>query len=287
MCIITDEILDVSNTEILVAMNSKTKEQITVYSNKTLNVKPENYMILPVPISREPIRFIDLTGIDVFDTLNSIFQQRHRYGDSTLGSDSSVIHHNVGSYDVYECKTVDSISTIYVSCSYQLLNLLNKYYKLGFHFLLCKLKSGSEYKYHPLAYVHKILDNLLFIPTKHLHIHQNVFVENVYDKEYEIWDHDIYIYNLVSQDNMTFRKKDKKFEIPIERFSSLKTELQEFVKESKYLPKKDLYTVKYEQFDKHRKTILPDIKFIHDDVFNIAKFQIKGPYVNDDILISI
>jgi hypothetical protein len=43
MCIITDEIKEVTNTEILVAFNKNQKEQLTIYSNKTVNLMPDNY----------------------------------------------------------------------------------------------------------------------------------------------------------------------------------------------------------------------------------------------------
>jgi disulfide oxidoreductase YuzD len=38
-----------------------------------------------------------------------------------------------------------------------------KYYAKGFSFLLCKLKNGKEFKYHPLTYIHKIRDENIFI----------------------------------------------------------------------------------------------------------------------------
>jgi len=265
MCIITDEIKEVTNTEILVCFNNIQKEQLTIYSNKTINYKPNNFMILPVPSDvSDQIKFIDLTNIDVFSKLESLFSEKTRsYGTNSLDDCDSVEYFSIGSYDIFLVKNLKSISSSIISNS--IFELLQKYYNKGFVFLFCKLKSGQEYKYHPLAYIHKVKDNTMFIPTKHLHIHKQ---SDIYEKNYEHWDHDIYVYNY--QGNLAFKNQ-----VLIEFSNEVK----------KYLgPKKFEKRIAIKD---HSFSILPNIPFTHDKVDSINKFVIKNIFLNDDLICTV
>jgi hypothetical protein len=283
MCIITDEIKEVTNTEILVAINKLQKEQLTVYSNKTVNYTSNNFMILPVPNDvSEQIRFIDLTGIDVFSKLEQLFEggsksKSFSYGLSANSKD--VEYHSVGSYDVFVCKSLQAIVNNF-SVSPKVIELLAKYYFTGFSFLLCKLKSGKEFKYHPLAYVHKIKDQSLFIPTKHLHIHRQ---GEDYEKNYEYWDHHIYVYNYLS--NLGFKNQ-----VLVGFKDEVNRIMQEYKNESYFKLLGDVETpkLKFEDRVKIVSTVgLPKIPFFHDTVDSINRFVIKNVFLNDDLICSV
>lgn len=283
MCIITDEIKEVTNTEILVAINKLQKEQLTVYSNKTVNYTSNNFMILPVPTDvSEQIRFIDLTGIEVFSKLEQLFEGGSRsksFGYGLLNNSKEVEYHSVGSYDVFVCKSLQAIVNNF-SVSSKVIELLAKYYFTGFSFLLCKLKSGKEFKYHPLAYVHKIKDQSLFIPTKHLHIHRQ---GEDYEKNYEYWDHHIYVYNYLG--NLGFKNQ-----VLVGFKDEVNRIIQEYKNESyfKLLGDVDTPKLKFEDRVKIVSTVgLPKIAFVHDTVDSINRFVIKNVFLNDDLICSV
>lgn len=283
MCIITDEIKEVTNTEILVCLNSSKNEQLTVYSNKTINYTLNNFMILPVPTNiSDQIRFIDLTGIDVFSKLDKLFKQGFPQSYTASFSNSlgtGVEYHSVGSYDVFVCKNLSAIVNNF-QISNKVIQLLAKYYSKQFAFLLCRLKNGQEYKYHPLAYIHHIRDKNLFIPTKHLHIHRQ---GDEYEKHYEHWDHHIYVYNYLG--DLGFKNQ-----ILIEFKDEINRILQEHINESYFKLRGDVDKPQL-NFEERVKIVsivgLPSIQFDHDKVDSINRFVIKNTFLNDDLICSV
>jgi hypothetical protein len=282
MCIITDEIKEVTNTEILVCLSKNQKEQLTVYSNKTINYKNNNYMILPVPtdISGQ-IRFIDLTGIDVFSKLTKLFSSGFEISTKLYSNsfNSSVEYHSVGSYDVYVCKNIQAIINNF-SISPVIIELITKYYFNNYGFLLCKLKNGKEFKYHPLAYIHKVNDKNLFIPTKHLHIHKQ---DENYEKKYEHWDHNIYVYNYLG--NLSFKNQV---------LVGFKDEINRILLDNKnesYFKLLGNIDEQHHNFEERIKIIstigLPNIPFDHDRVDSINRFVVKNTFLNDDLICSV
>ncbi len=284
MCIITDEIKEVTNTEILVGLSKNQKEQLTVYSNKTVNYTTENFMILPVPIDvSDQIRFVDLTGIDVFSKLEQLFKPQSSTNSYSLDAQSmnkgDIEYHSVGSYDVFVCKNMSAIVNNF-NISKKVIELLSKYYLNQFAFLLCKLKNGKEFKYHPLAYIHKVKDQNLFIPTKHLHIHRQ---GDEYEKNYEHWDHHIYVYNYLG--NLGFKNQ-----VLIELKDEINRIIQEYKNESYFKLRGDVDkpNLKFEDRVKIISTIgLPKIEFNNDRVDSINRFVIKNTFLNDDLVCSV
>lgn len=280
MCIITDEIKEVTNTEILVCLGKNQKEQLTVYSNKTVNFTPNNFMVLPVPIDvSDQIRFVDLTGIDVFSKLDQLFKPGFAQAYGMMSTNSlgkgDVEYHSVGSYDVFVCKNLQAIVNNF-AVDNKVIQLLAKYYHKQFAFLLCKLKNGKEYKYHPLAYIHHVRDQTLFVPTKHLHIHRQ---GDEYEKNYEHWDHHIYVYNYLG--NLAFKNQ-----VLIGIQDEINRILQEHKNESyfKLLGDIDKPQLSFEEKIKVVSTIgLPKIEFNHDKVDSINRFVIKNTFLNDDL----
>jgi len=266
MCVISGFIEEISDTEILISINDEKTEQLTVYSNKAINNTPDNYMILPVPsiVSNSGIKFIDYTGIDIFSNLKKLFKPRiitNSY-DKDLYKSADIEHYEVGSYDIYLCKNIYSVSKDF-GIDEDVIKLLDKYYSKNFSFLMCKLKKGPEFKYHPLGYIHKIEENKdVFIPTKHLHIHN---LGEEYEKSLEHWDHDIYVYNYSG--GMRFSNKI---------FNNFSNEVSKKITNIKSeLKNKDIYD-------------LPDIKFNYGKLDNITKFTIKdNSFINDDLVCSV
>lgn len=257
-----DEIKKVTNTEILVARNKE--EQLTVYSNKTLNYKSNNYMILPIPCSMEHVRFIDLTDVDVFETLDDLFRivsKSYSFGYDTFNVED-VKYHSVGSYDVYTCASILAINKV-ANIDQEIIKLLEKYYK-DYSFLMCKLKNDENYKYHPLGYIHKIVNNSVFIPTRHLHIH---FKGDLYEKDIEEWDHNIYVYNYGNYQNTSYYNYNNSNKLTFKNLGD--QGIQRFKRQDLRITNQKL----------------PKIDFNYDTVKNVTKFSISGLLTNDDLLV--
>jgi len=178
MCLISTEIESVSNTKILVAPNHNNTRQLTIYSNFVSNVSESNAMVLPVPLP-QTIEFINLSGYkNLFeDCANCFYNPNRSYGYGNVNSydveDGKALQvFNVGSYQVSVAMNLEQISRVN-SQVFELSPGLNQtlqtfYYQDYWGFIICKLNSGPE-SYHPFAYSHQIIDNKIYIPTRHYH----------------------------------------------------------------------------------------------------------------------
>ena len=193
MCIISKEVKSVSKTQILVAVDSKKERQLVVYSNKIDNFIPGNAMILPVP-NPSTVKFHNLyTYTDIFNDCNKMVYKKTdgfkgiRDGRITITNSRShtldVI--NVGSYKVSLANSLDDLKNI----DKNLFNLGNgceellsrDYNDPNFGFIICSLDVRNK-KYHPFGYSHQIMNNELFIPTKHYHEDGSYFPKKSYTK---------------------------------------------------------------------------------------------------------
>ncbi len=202
MCIISNEIKFVKNTKILCALSDDRKKQLIVYGNEIDNVTNNNAMILPVP-NPQTIKFHDLSNYtEIFYDCSKCFY-RNTFGIKSISKSASLIIYDVGSYqvsiamDLNELQMVDN--TIF-TMSPKLNDFLTKNYNdMNFGFIICKLKKNNN-KYHPFCYSHNLLNNKIFIPTKHYHVHNVMqllylflpFNNNMSDD----WSHEIYLYNV-------------------------------------------------------------------------------------------
>lgn len=177
---ISTEIEKVSNTKILVGPNYNNTRQLVVYSNYINNLTNYNAMVLPVPYP-ESVKFIDLSRYkDIFkDCALCFYNPNATYGkgfvskNSTNFRDSDELEvFNVGSYKVSLAKNLDEISKINNQVFFLSPGLKKTlemfYYQPYWGFIICKLNVGSD-EYHPFAYSHKIIDNKIYIPTRHYH----------------------------------------------------------------------------------------------------------------------
>ncbi len=230
MCIISQPVNTVSDTNILVAIDDTQSRQLVVYSNKVDNISDANAMILPVP-NPATVSFHNL-GIypNMFKDMSKAFRSKvasisnsYSYSYSTNSVPRTLEVFNVGSYKVSlaknlgELRLVDSrVFNLSEGCEDML-----KDYPSGFGFIICKLASGVE-KYHPFGYSHDIINKTtIFVPTKHYHSHvsmenyapdatigrssrglYNRFSNIPYlarDTNSEEWNHDIYLYNITGK----------------------------------------------------------------------------------------
>ncbi len=247
MCIISNPIVSVSQTKILVGPNKSLDRQITVYSNEVNNISNSNAMILPVP-HPSTVEFIDLTNYkNLFTDLDSVFYtttSNFTRGGSNLsyGLNSAQLKvFNVGSYKVSLAMNLADLNRVDNSVFYlspDCFQLLNSTYDSTYGFIICKLNMGSE-QYHPFAYSHKMIKpGQLFIPTKHYHDHTSYIGRLSFDRELnkfgynpndidnspmfsltgkisqnkqeaDDWSHDIYLYNSTSEEIKQMSKKHK------------------------------------------------------------------------------
>jgi hypothetical protein len=181
MCLISTEIQKVSKTNILVAPNFDKTRQLTIYSNFVNNISDSNAMVLPVPLPNS-IQFIDLSGYqNLFEDCAGCFYETSKsqrsYGKLTNSSfntrdEKPLEVFNVGSYKVSLAKSLEEINRVDTKI-FKLSDGLKQtleifYYQSYWGFIICKLAKGEEL-YHPFGYSHDIIDNKIYIPTRHYH----------------------------------------------------------------------------------------------------------------------
>ena len=217
MCIISQAVKEVEATKILVAINSKTQRQFTVYSNRVDNDISTNAMILPVP-NPKTVQFHDLSKHkNIFQDLDRVFKLPPSFMFSySLSMNNFVLQNSlevfdVGSYQVSLATSLEDILRVnqqVFQLSQGCYSLLQSTYPSSFGFIICKIKQANA-TYHPFAYSHQIIDaNQVFVPTKHYHEHSYASID---DTEYELndgssnqgegesWSHTIYLYNCTSK----------------------------------------------------------------------------------------
>ena len=237
MCIVSLDVASIAKTKILVGISKDKKRQLTVYSNQIENHSNNNAMILPVPFP-ETVQFVNLSNYkNLFEDCQSCFYNASRgfnTRSATLSANfdlSKLEVFHIGSYKVSlamnlsDLKRVDeSVFVLSDGCE----ETLNKNYKENYWgFIICKLAKGKE-DYHPFGYSHDILNNQVFIPTKHYHqkSNYNVINKNNYNSDTinsspmfqmftlnrsfnsnredliaDDWSHEIYLYNVPNPRN--------------------------------------------------------------------------------------
>lgn len=180
MCLISTEIQKVSKTKILVAPNFNKTKQLVVYSNFVNNISDSNAMVLPVP-NPNSVQFINLSNyVDLFEDCAGCFYNPYQTKSAVLTNsysfnsrdDKPLEVFNVGSYQVSLAKNLDQINKVdsrVFTLSDGLKKILDLYYYQDYWgFIICKLTKGPE-SYHPFGYSHDIIDNKIYIPTRHYH----------------------------------------------------------------------------------------------------------------------
>jgi hypothetical protein len=178
MCIFIGDIKDVSETKLFVSASAGGSRQLVVYTNGVDNESSGNAMILPVP-HPETVKFIDMQHYkNFFDDCEKPFIGHH-------SSCMDVI--NFGSYQVSLARSLDALKQV-LDLKPECHQLLSAAYSEPYWgFIICRISTGHK-RYHPFAYEHKILGSNIFIPTM-----QSAWL---FDPNYPIWDHTIYIHGI-------------------------------------------------------------------------------------------
>lgn len=146
---ISNEILKVSKTKILVGLNYNKTKQIIIYSNFIDNLSESNAMILPVPLP-ETVEFINLSKYEnLFEDCEKCFYNNTRSTRKCDSSSNNILEiFNVGSYKVSLAKNLKEINNVnsnIFKLSKGLKKILEKYYYQEYWgFIICKLDEGAE-----------------------------------------------------------------------------------------------------------------------------------------------
>jgi hypothetical protein len=184
-----------SSTKIFVCPNKQKTHQLTVYSNE-VSSSVENMMVLPVPsYNQSDIQFMDLSNNkNIFRILENATTMQTRGSDMSWSRPKSLKVHDVGSYKASIIPSLDEFKDLDKSVfskdlPEEFLQILKKYYSENYVFIACILKTGSS-EYHPFGYISPIINNQLFVPTRHVH--------NEHEETMSDWDHSIYFANYSS-----------------------------------------------------------------------------------------
>lgn len=277
MCMINEEIADVSNTKIFIAHLGKL--QLTMYENKIelLNGRP-NAMILPFPAHGGVDFKLPINDEKAIDTVEELFKiakdcfpksrGMSKYCNSAVTSESYLKIEEVGSYSVSVAEGVEDLVRFDPSVfniNKNLLNVIMMRYKSGFGFLICQLNESK--KYHPFTYVHgAITPSTIFIPTYHYHEHDTGDMEI----EQGDWDHTIYVVSNNSVGTIGLLDNNiKSAELP-----------ESFIVKHADIPSSCQTRFKY-WFSEFLPQYNPSENFN-----NIVKISINGPSDNGDIIIE-
>jgi hypothetical protein len=176
MCLISTEVNQVSNTKIFIAPNTDKSRQITIYSNNIDNISNGNAMILPVP-QPETLRFHNLSEYkNFFDDCKNCFYNATNslksYSLNMIDKAEGLAVFKIGAYYVSVAKNIQQLEMVnnkVFKLSDGLKKILNTYYYQPYWgFIICRLSPGNN-NYHPFAYSHQIIQNKIYIPTRHYH----------------------------------------------------------------------------------------------------------------------
>jgi hypothetical protein len=271
MCIIADYVESVTETNIFVGILEQQK-QLTIYSNRVKTSGP-NTMVLPVP-TNSPVSFVDLTHYkDLFKNLRNSFEAEtppgtEYYGLRNGGSDTVKVE-KVGSYKASFVKDINSINNLDKTFGSfdKIMESLKKYYGSGFGFVVCQLIPGPEHEYHPFGYIHNMTSNELFVPTRHIHIHNE---NDQIDSKSEHYDHNIY--------SVDTTKKHFYHDNAIVGSS-------EWIQNDNF---RDKYVSKRNDRFKITEKLETMINYKFNTLFReLKKLEIEGYFKNDDIVLNL
>ena len=252
MCMFNDNVNDVSETKIFVAMSNNNLRQLVVYSNNVSTVNP-TAMILPVP-NISSIEFHECPE-NYFKIIDKNFKEVTRSLTLSLSYFDSLEVIKTGSYFVSIAKTLNDLdrintSTFTLNLNETLKKVLSSYSE-SYGFLVCQINTG-ELNYKPLAYSHNRLKDF-FIPT--LHYHPDIGDDKF--EPIENYAHDIYIANV-----------DLSYNIPNMVYSRQ-------------------FTRNIADDSKKIQNLLPTFSFQQPYFINFAKFSINGMYTNTDLIVPV
>lgn len=197
MCIISAAVKSVAATKLFAMPSRDGKRQLTVYTN-TVDTTATNVMCLPVPTPAS-VAF-EKVPKDLFTQCSNSIEVVKMYNGPMWGgslmysaSDSKskpyLAVQSHGSYEVVLVPAMDELDRIppsFATLTPQVVFFLRSNYSAGFGVILCRLRAGAA-TYEPFAYSHTLVNDTLFLPTKHYHYHDTTSGTSDAD-----WDHAIY-----------------------------------------------------------------------------------------------
>lgn len=182
MCMISLPIEKVSQTKIFIGLNSTKTRQITIYSNFVANHSDGNAMIIPVP-NPKTVNFHNISHIkNFFKNVDKSFVLIRP--NLTLSFNSSISYNakkesmsrleiiDVGSYRVSLAPSFNDLERInndVFILSDGLKEKLRTDYREDFWGFIVFVLAKDSKEYHPFAFSHDIINNAIYIPTKHYH----------------------------------------------------------------------------------------------------------------------
>ncbi len=177
---------EVKDTNIFVALNDDRTQQLTIYSNLVDNQTNSNAMVIPIPnpesvqlhdMSANKNFFSDCDKSFVLRNLSRGFKSKNLSTNSYNMSDNfSLEVKTVGSYKVsigMNLQELENVDTNIFILSDELKNILSMHYgndKGNWGFIVFVLDIDRK-EYHPFAFSHDVLNNQIYIPTRHYHAH--------------------------------------------------------------------------------------------------------------------
>ncbi len=173
MCLISQQINNLTNMNIFCGINKDNTHQINIISNEIDNISNGNAMIIPVPLP-QTVKFYDLTNYkDFFTDCSSCFSNPIKsyslnYRDIDKAENSQ--YYKTSDYTIYIAPTITHLKQ-FDGKIFKLSNELEKilemyYYQPYWGFIICQLKPGNS-GYHPIGYSHQIIQNKIYLPTRH------------------------------------------------------------------------------------------------------------------------
>ncbi len=202
MCIVSGPVQEIAKTEILVARGDDGR-QLTVYSNrvKLFEDRPVA-MILPYP--RGPVEVVRTNASDaeIFSALRKSHEVPKRSFDTFGGGGTTKMSRGgptlevrrSGAYRYSIAPTVADLEradeAVFDLSDSALAALLSEYAERAFSFIVCRIDDNVDYA--PFAYRSLIVNENLFVPTKHYHGGS----ASTYHGD---WDHIVYVLDSVQR----------------------------------------------------------------------------------------
>ncbi len=214
MCILSGTINTVSRTKIFGMPSKDGTRQLTVYTN-AVDTPETNVMCLPVP-NPHTVNY-ETVPKELFKQCKESFPDPpppqappgQYWLSASRSYDEPIEIKTHGSYEVALVPSLYDFHRIpetFAKLSFEVKQYLFNSYPPEYGVLLCKLKKGLS-DYEPFAYSHEIVNQSLFLPTKHYHIHEDKdFVSGRSQNQKTLtssstratigkadWDHDMYL----------------------------------------------------------------------------------------------
>ncbi len=173
MSLISLQINQLSDSKIFCAPNQQKTHQLVILSNEVNNLSNGNAIIIPVPLP-QTLKIHDLTGYtDFFSDCSSCFKNPTRLSSLSykqIDKAENSQYYRSGSYIAYIAPNIENLYKLdgkKFILSKELKQVLETYYYQQYWgFIILSLNPGTL-NYHPFGYSHQIIQNKIYLPTRH------------------------------------------------------------------------------------------------------------------------